>query len=148
MLTEVLAAIQRQGEMTHAVRLLPNGQVLFCRALQTFTGGKDVRWWWERLPESAIFRHFPNDDGFEHLLDVVPDENETVLFVIEDDQEPFYPFLEASPKAAHAIIGDSFGFEYYLIHPSFAWLVGENHYSTLFAYGSPIAERLSLLGNP
>jgi hypothetical protein len=53
--------------------------------------------------------------------------------------------LEATAREAQAIIGDSFAFEYYLIHPTFSWLVGENHHSQLFAYGSPVADRLSRL---
>lgn len=44
-----------------------------------------------------------------------------------------------------AIIGDSFAFEYYLIHPSFSWLVGENHHSIMFAVGAPVADRLKRL---
>src|SRR5262245_54150830 len=141
-LEEVLGAARRQGEQ---VRLVPEARALFDRALQTFTGGADVRWWWERLPASAVFREFEEHDGFRHLLEVVLDPDQPVLFVIEDDDEPFFPFLEATPRAAQAIIADSFGFEYYLIHPNFSWLVGENHHSQLFAVGSPVAERLSAL---
>ena len=139
-LTEVLAAARRHGDKA---RLVSDARPLFDRALQTFTGGANVQWWWERLPDSAVFREFDDDDGFRHLLKVVPKPDESVFFVIEDDDEPFFPFLEATPRVAQAIIGDSFAFEYYLIHPSFTWLVGENHHSQLFAWGSPVAARLS-----
>jgi hypothetical protein len=141
-LVEVLAAAERQNA-TATVRLIAEGRSLFDRALDTFTNGEDLRWWWTRLPDSTVFHSFPEDDGFRHLLRVVPDPDEPVLFVVEDDDEPFFPFLEATPKSAQAIIGDSFAFEYYLIHPSFSWLVGENHHSALFACGSPVAEQLA-----
>jgi hypothetical protein len=141
-LEEVLAAAERQNA-AGTVRLVDNGRPLFERALETFTSGEDLRWWWERLPDSTVFRSFPEDDGFRHILKVVPDPDEPVLFVVEDDNEPYFPFLEGTPKAVQAIIGDSFAFEYYLIHPSFSWLVGENHHSALFAFGSPVAERLA-----
>jgi hypothetical protein len=141
-LTEVLAAAKRQGYGPESLYVHPEGPILFKRALNTFTGGNDIRWWWERLPDTTVFRRFPDDDGFIHLLEIVPDPDEPVLFVVEDDMEPFFPVLRATPRAAQAIIGDSFAFEYYLIHPSFVWLLGENHHSTLFAVGSPVAARL------
>ena len=92
----VLAAVGRHGDQ---VRLIREARAFFDRALQKFTGGADVRWWWERLPESAVFRDFNNDGGFRHLLEVVPVPDQPVLFVIEDDDEPFFPFLEATPRA-------------------------------------------------
>lgn len=142
-LEEVLSVARRQGGH---VRLIPDGRALFDRALQIFTGGADVRWWWEHLPSSAVYRDVEGDDGFRRLLEVVPQPDESVLFVVEDCDEPFFPFLEATPRAAQAIVAESLAFEYYLIHPSFTWLVGENHHSRVFAVGSPVAERLSDLG--
>ena len=144
-LEEVLAAARRQGHSTRSLRLLPDARALFDRALETFTRGEDVHWWWERLPGGTVFREFPTDDGFVHLLKLVPDPNERLLFIVEDEQEPFFPVLEATPKAAQAVIEDSFAFEYYLVHPTFSWLVGENHHGSLFAVGSPVAERLARL---
>ena len=138
-LEEVLAAARRQGLR---VRTVPNARQQFDRALRTFTGGVDAQWWWEHLQPEAVFRHFDQDDGFRYLHKIVPDPDRLVLFVVEDDEEPFFPVLEASPRTAQSIVAESFAFEYYLVDSEFRWMVGENHHSSLFAIGSPAADRL------
>jgi hypothetical protein len=69
----------------------------------------------------------------------------SLLFFIEDDDEPHFPVLECSAEVATALIGECFAFEYYLVPPDFSWIVGENHHKCLFAFGEPVASRVAAL---
>jgi hypothetical protein len=85
------------------------------------------------------------NNGWKLLTTLTPDPNEHVWFVAEDDQLPFYPVFDATPKAAEQVIGQCFGFEYYLIAKDMTWLLCENHHDYLIGVGDPVATRLAQL---
>ena len=85
------------------------------------------------------------DNGWKLLAHVVPDPDQNVWFIAEDDQLPSYPVFDATPEAAGQVIGECFGFEYYLIAKDMTWLLCENHHDYLIAVGEPVASRLSQL---
>jgi hypothetical protein len=104
--------------------------------LARFTGGEDVRWWWEYFPMPAAAVHFDDGKGFTRITAIVPDPDERIWFVTEDDQLPYFPVYETTPAIAQQVIGQCYGFEYYLIAKDLGWLLCENHHDTLFATGA------------
>lgn len=58
---------------------------------------------------------FSDQQAFTRLCSIVPDPEERVWFVAEDDQLPFYPVYDAPPAAVQRVLGACSGFEYYLI---------------------------------
>lgn len=121
----------------------PQSEVILNEALCTFVEGGDRRWWWESLKPSCVSRHFSGGDGWRRLSEITPDPNELVWLIAEENGLPFYPVFETTPAAASRIIGECYGFEYYLVSKSFAWLLCENHHNTIFAVGSDVSARLS-----
>ena len=148
-----------KGEISEAVRRLqvPNSEFseipesearrLFAAFLARFTGGADVRWWWEMFSGPSSTWSPADGRGFERLTQIVPDPDELLWFVAEDDQLEFYPVYEASARVAQKIIGGCYGFEYYLISKDLKWLVCENHHDRLIAVGEEVTGRLSALAS-
>lgn len=154
---EITQAALRLGLPAERVREVPEAEAhaLFDRFLARFTGGRDVRWWWEWFTLPQTTRKF-DDAGFRHLKEIIPDPHERLWFVVEDDQLPFYPVYETTVADAEAVIGESYGFEYYLIPKDLAWIICESHHNIIIAAGSPVDQRLreltgkrcSALGQP
>jgi len=115
---------------------------LYFELLNTFVEGGDRRWWWESfsLPSEAV--QFDDDKGFERIIDIVPDKNEKVWFIAEEDELSFYPIYETTPEAIQKIIGDCYCFEYYIIPKSKDWLLCENHHDYLVGIGEIIIGKL------
>ena len=110
--------------------------------LNEFVIGGDRRWWWEAFRHESFGQTFSNGKGFEHITDLVPDIEEIVWFVVEDDQLPFYPIFESSTENAKKIIGDCFAYEYYLIPKNMKWLVCETHHNRIIVIGSDLISEL------
>src|SRR5689334_18923019 len=129
---EIQNAIQTLGLSDSAIKLLPadEGHRIYNMALSHFVASGERRWWWEdfRFPSTSV--RFDDQKGFERIEEIVPNKREKVWFVVEDedDQLPFYPVYEATPEAAQAVIGECYGFEYYLIAQNLSWLLCETHH--------------------
>jgi hypothetical protein len=142
---EIRSACRKLGFADGDVRLLPSAEAtaVIGAVLRHFVASGDRRWWWEgfSLPGASI--GFPADDGWRHLERIVPDSKELVWFIAEDDQLPHYPVFETTTRHAVAIIGECYGFEFYLVARNLLWLVCENHHGRLFAIGDEVEARLN-----
>jgi hypothetical protein len=69
---------------------------------------------------------------------LVPNAQEKVWFIVEEDQMPFYPIYDATPAAIAKIIPECYGFEYYLVPKDKNWIFCENHHDRLIAVGEPV----------
>ena len=126
---------------------MPEGEArsLTATFLFRFTGGVDSRWWWERFTLPTAAHRYPDGKGFRRIWALVPDARERVWFVAEDDQLPYFPVYDATPAVVQQIIGECYGFEYYLIAKDLSWLLCENHHDMVFAVGS-VRQRLDESG--
>lgn len=115
---------------------------LFHELLNTFVVGGDRRWWWESFSKPSESVQFIDNKGFERITEIVPSLKEHVWFVAEEDQLPFYPIYEATPEAIKKVIGECYGFEYYIIPKSKEWLLCENHHGYLVGVGEVINGKL------
>ncbi len=141
---EIQDAIQRLGLDESDIRLLSDeeGHTAFNAALSHFVASGDRRWWWKdfRLPSTSA--RFTDQKGFERIEWIVPNNKEKVWFIVEEKQLPFYPVYEATPEVIQAVIGECYGFEYYLVAKDMSWLVCETHHDEVIAIGAEVEDRL------
>lgn len=125
-------------------RLVPNdeGHVLYQELLSQFVTGGDRRWWWESFTNPSISKTIEDGKGFKKITELVPDPNEVVWFIVEEDQLPFYSIYEATPATIQRVIGECYAFEYYIIPKSMEWLLCENHHNRMIGIGNQITARL------
>jgi hypothetical protein len=103
--------------------------------LARFAGGNDRRWWWEAFPESESVS-FDDGQGYRRIPVLVPNAGEHCWFIVESREPGPYPVYEVSPEEAVGIIGECFGFEYYLVPKDLSWLVCENHHGIVIGCGA------------
>jgi hypothetical protein len=142
---EIDHAIRGLGLPTEAIRKLApmDADRVYSAALQHFVSTQNPSWWWESFRQESMSRAFLGDSGWRHLLDLVPDPEEKVWFITEEDASPFYIVYEASPRALRQLLGECYFFEYYLIDQDHEWLLCENHHRMMFAVGREARERLT-----
>jgi hypothetical protein len=141
---EIENALRVLSIPSESFRLLPDdqGAVLYQELLAEFVAGTDRRWWWEAFLKPSSSKTFEDGTGFEKITELVPKPNAMVWFVVEEDQLPFYPIYEATPAAIQQVIGECYGFEYYIIPKSKDWLLCENHHNRMIGVGNQITARL------
>ena len=106
--------------------------------VETFVDGGDRKWWWEAFKIKPIHRITSHPNPFRLIVPIVPDPSEKLWFVVEDDSSLHYPVYEANARVIEKVIGECFGFEYYLIPKDKQWLLCENHHNVLIGIGKQI----------
>ena len=141
---EIASAAERLCLDRSAVVVLAqeDSERIYWSALQRFVGPEDRRWWWEAFREPGVSLSFVDGDGWRKLPSIVPSASEPVWFIAEDDQLPQYPVFEMSAEVAAKIIGECYGFEYYLVAKDLSWLVCETHHNVVCAIGAAVEGRL------
>ena len=92
------------------------------------------------MPSESV--HFSDGKGFERITEIIPDKNEKLWFVAEEDQLPFYPIYEATPESIQKVIGECYGFEYYIVPKTKEWLICDNHHNYLVGIGKVVIDKL------
>lgn len=118
------------------------GDHIYQTALHHFVGPHDRRWWWEAFRTPGVSLPFTSGDGWRNLPSIVPCPSDRVWFIAEDDQLPRYPVFDTSADVASQVIGECYGFEYYLVAKDFSWLVCETHHDVVYAIGEAAQKRL------
>jgi len=136
---EISKAIETLGLREWEICLLAedSNKVLYHDLLDFFVKSGDRRWWWEDFKLQS-FNLLDYDKPFEHLNEIIPDLDKNVWLMVEDDQESFYPIYDCSPKIISQLIGECFGFEYYVIDKNKGWLICENHHNRMIGVGDII----------
>jgi hypothetical protein len=141
---EILRAVAELALAPDQFRQLPSeeSEAVFLAALRKFVASGDRRWWWEDFRTPGTSLHFAAGDGWRHMTDFAPNPNENVWFIAEDDQLPHYPVFETTPRHAVEIIGECYGFEFYLVAKDLSWLLCETHHDVVYAVGQAVEKRL------
>lgn len=141
---EIESAVSKLGLGLAEIQLLPaeENKRLYGLLVGKFVSGGDRRWWWEAFNEEEASHVFEDGMGFKRIPELVPDANEKLWFVVEEDQMEFYPVYETTAEVASAIVGECYGFEYYLIPKDTSWIICENHHNRIIGVGNSIIERL------
>jgi hypothetical protein len=144
---EIRAAVEKLHLLPDSFRELPDseGEGVYRGALRHFVREGEPRWWWEHFSSSASL-DFAAGDGWQHIPELVPDASEHVWFIVEDDSLPFYPVYDAIPRAISAVIGECYGFEYYIVQRDLEWLLCENHHNRMIGVGKNVEERFRRYG--
>jgi len=134
---EIQRAIETLNLTEREVQLLPSdlGKIVFEECLAHFVRSGERRWWWEDFRQEVSFSIEDTELPFERLNEIIPDIESKVWLIVEDNYETFYPVYEIVAKKIKEIIGECFGFEYYIIPKNKAWLICENHHSRLIGIG-------------
>jgi hypothetical protein len=141
---EIEIAVNKLGLGKAEFQLLPaeDNKRLYSVLVGKFVNGGDRRWWWEAFNEEEASQVFQDGMGFKRIPDLVPDANEKLWFVVEEDQMEFYPIYETTAAAASAVVGECYAFEYYLIPKDTSWLICENHHNRIIVIGKSVIGRL------
>lgn len=141
---EINQAVARLGLSASAMRPLlpPQSLTVFSAALDHFVASGDRRWWWEDFRLSGKSVSYDDAQGWRRLPKIAPNADELVWFIAEDDSLPHYPVFETTPNVASLVIGECYGFEYYLIAKDLSWLLCETHHNVMCAVGAPVEVRL------
>ncbi|QYF93921.1 hypothetical protein KY495_01370 [Massilia sp. PAMC28688] len=143
-LDEINRALAKLGLTSAAMELLqaPRSAEVFGAALDHFVASGDGRWWWEDFRQAGMSVFFEDGQGWRQVPQIAPVSDELIWFIAEDDSLPHYPVFETTPEVASLVIGECYGFEYYVIAKDFSWLLCENHHNVLCAVGAPVEARL------
>lgn len=141
---EILKAVKKLSLGKADFHQLPceDAEPLYYDLLNLFVSGGDRRWWWESFSKPSESVHFTNGKGFEIITEIVPNKNEPVWFIAEEDQLPFYPIFECTPELIQKIIGECYSFEYYIIPKSKEWLLCETHHDFIVGIGESVTKKL------
>jgi len=144
---EISAAIRTLRLTNSEIRLVQavEAERIYLTALARFVSGPDRRWWWEAFQLPHAWLELQDSSSFRLIPEIVPDPDERVWFLAEDDRLTYFPVYEVTPAVAVSVIAECYGFEYYLIAGNFQWLVCENHHNTVFAVGELVKSRLEAL---
>ena len=108
---------------------------------QHFVERPGLRWWWEAFRGTPIAQaHFADGTGWKHLTSIVPPGSGLVWFVVEES--PTFVLCEGNVDVIQSVIGECWGFEYYLVSQGLDWLVCENHSDVVCAVGEAVTDRL------
>lgn len=108
--------------------------------------GLNYSWWWSsfKKPSCSIHLEYAPDV----LKELVPLE-ETVWFVTEDwkrtKQHGNFWLYEGGIALIADLIGEMYGFEYYIVSKKFEWLLGEDHHGVLIGVGQSMTEKIEYL---
>ncbi len=138
-INEVANAVKTLGLSENDIHLLGKqvGEKVFRDCLSHFVKSGDRRWWWEDFSFPYVaYRGLVKP--YEYLETIIPAGTERVWLVVEDIGEPYYPVFDISFQVIEPLIGECFGFEYYLIDKSKQWLLCENHHNVLYCVGDEL----------
>ena len=143
-LNEIEDAMRRLRLGQDDIALVPDeaGRVIVSALESHFVTTPGRRWWWEDFCFSTTSIHFLDQRGFTRIPIVVPDPDERVWFVVEETLLPSYPVYESTPRVVEQVIGECYGFEYYVVAKDLRWLVCENHHNCIIAIGTEVESRL------
>ncbi|MCE4563822.1 hypothetical protein INQ51_05825 [Maribellus sp. CM-23] len=139
---EISTAIKTLKYSESQIKLLDfdSGKELYYELLDWFVKSGDRRWWWEDFKQTSFDFH-TYERPLEKLTEIIPDLNERVWLMVEDDEEEYYPIYDCEPSIIGQIIGECFGFEYYVIDKNLDWLICENHHNRLIGLGQKLKDK-------
>lgn len=141
---EIRRAAATLALSVNELRELPEAEseAVFRAALGRFVASGDRYRWWEDFRSPGKSVHFPAGDGWRHLIEVAPNADEKVWFIVQEDSLSHYPVFETTTRHAVAVVGESYGFEFYLVAKNLSWLLCETHHDVVCAIGEAVEKRL------
>ena len=141
---EIQNAIKSLNLQQSDIRLLDPlvSRPLYFDLLKSFVRGADRRWWWEDFVNSSESYTAGESIGYLSIPELVPDIMEQVWFMVEECDLDHYPIYETTPAIAALVIGECYGYEYYLIAKDRNWLLCENHHNRFIGLGKSVTAKI------
>ena len=136
---EIQKAIDKLNLTETDIQLLDNilNETIYNECVAYFVKSGDRRWWWEDFKQKS-FSFQSSDKPFEILNEIIPETKDKLWLMVEDDEEVFFPIYETQPGVIQQVIGECFGFEYYIIDKNKDWLICETHHNKLIGIGEKL----------
>jgi hypothetical protein len=143
---EIREAAERLGLPPSRFRILPED------AASEVWRGVEARfvveprsgWWWSWFQPEPASAHYIGEAsyGYRYITEVVPPDSAALWLIAGDCLDRSFVVCEGSIEDIRDVIGECFGFEYYVIPKGFDWLLCENHHDILIAVGDAVRDRL------
>jgi len=153
MMSEVVSEIGRAIQALNLERRVTRVGAIDAAAIardvrERFVRGSPQSWWWESFRESSESRHVPDGRGFELIPTIVPSPTERCWLLVDVEGPGRVSVFDASPNDISLLVGESFGFEYYLVAKDVSWLLCENHHDRLIGCGELVERALRSMPRP
>jgi hypothetical protein len=101
-------------------------------------------WWWSWFrPEPVSARYIGEASyGYRYITEVAPPNPDPLWLIAGDCLDRSFAACEGSIEDIRDVIGECYGFEYYIAPKDLSWLLCENHHDVLIAVGDAIRARL------
>jgi len=101
-------------------------------------------WWWSWFrPEPVAVRYIGGaSQGYRYITEVAPPNSDPLWLIAGDCLDRSFMVCEGSIRDIRDVIGECYGFEYYIVPKDLSWLLCENHHDVLIAVGDAIRARL------
>ena len=143
---EIRGAVARMAWPTSRFRVLPGDEatevwrgVEACFVVEPRDG-----WWWSWFrPEPVSARYIGEASyGYRYITEVTPSDSDLLWLIAGDCLDRSFAVCEGSIGDIRDVIGECYGFEYYIVPKDLSWLLCENHHDVLIAVGDAIRARL------
>jgi len=102
----------------------------------------DKIWWWQSYKDLKSYAiHFKKGLAFEILDKLLPNKEIKYWFIASEENGKYWLY-ESGIETIKTIIGEMYGFEYYIVDKKYNWILCENHHDILIALGKEIADKL------
>ncbi len=114
---------------------------VFDKCFSHFVKPNNKPWWWEDFrQDNFIISGF--EEPYKHLINIIPNIQEKVWLITEDDGKVRFQIYECRPEILTKLIGECYGFEYYIINKEMKWLICENHHGILIGIGENLKKHI------
>jgi len=110
--------------------------------LARFVDRETRTWWWEGFVQPHASADTNAALSLELLPRVLPNPTENVYLLTTPDDVPEISVFELRAGDVPRLLGECYGFEYVVLHPTLEWLVCESHHGAMLAVGTPVKARL------
>ena len=149
---EIREAAERLGLSPARFRILPEDEASrVWRGVEArFVVEPRSGWWWSRFQPEPASAHYIGEAsyGYRYITEVVPPDSAASWLIAGDCLDRSFVVCEGSIEDIRDVIGECFGFEYYVVPKDLDWLRCENHHDIMIAVGDAVRDRLIDMASP
>lgn len=92
-------------------------------------------WWWESLKSDSLVIDYGEEDGLNMLENLICNDKSVIIFITDDQPEPWCVLRGASSEILNVIKNQRF-FEYFIVPEELNWIVFDTHHNSFVIAGS------------
>ncbi len=135
--TEIVKSIRNYIRRIPQVRELDFDEALQAveSVAEKYIENRKSVWWWESVKCETTCLDYGDNDGLSLIKEVVGEDCIVLLFVTDDEPEP-WPVFEGSIGGVIDIFSEQPFFEYFLTGRDFSWIIFDTHHNSLIISGA------------